>query len=309
MSFTGLAPGATGVLTADVRNVGTAGAKIDAWIDFNADNVFDNNEQVVTSQTVTASGVIKFDVAVPASAKAGDLVARIRLSQLSDGQLGPGGVAQAGEVEDYLVSISSIRFDLDSSGNLHVTSLSDRRDVISVTSDATNLIFTLDQVSDVILTSSFTAAGGTLDAVGKQVKIDLAKVTGTARLNTGAGTDSISFALSNTLPKFLVDNSSTILNNTSDRLTFTSTAALNAAAITFTSADAGSVTITPSAGTAQPIEFSGGAQVDWQVATSGLTVASTSARTTRLEAPNRGQRGQLRSLRSRSIAGRFQATD
>ncbi len=89
VTFAGLLPGGTGVLTADVRNVAAAGAQIDAWIDFNNNNVFEAAEQVVTSQPVTVSGIVNFNVAVPSDAKSGPLVARVRVSQLSDGTLGP----------------------------------------------------------------------------------------------------------------------------------------------------------------------------------------------------------------------------
>ncbi len=158
VTFAGMQPGSTGSLTADVRNVGTAGAQLDAWIDFDGNNLFDASEQVLKSQSVTVSGKVSFNVAVPANAKSGDWVARVRLSQPADGTLGPTGSAGSGEVEDYSVSSASLTFDRDASGNLLVTSVGDRADNLTASSDGTNLLFVLDKVTDVTLTSAFTAA-------------------------------------------------------------------------------------------------------------------------------------------------------
>ncbi len=277
VTFAGLVPGGTGSLTADVRNVGTAGAQLDAWIDFNDNKVFDANEQVVTSQMVTASGQVQFNVAVPSDAKSGPLVARVRLSQPSDGVLAPTGAAQSGEVEDYSVSVGNITFDVDGSGNLIVNSASDRRDVINIASDGTSLVFTLDQISDVTLTAAFTAAGGSLNAVGKQVKLDLTKVTGQVNLNSGAGNDAFTISLGNNLPKLVVNNTSTTIANSPDRLTFTSTAGFDAATLAFNNADAGSIALTTAGGSANPVEFSGGALLDWQSAAKALTVSTANA--------------------------------
>lgn len=80
----------------------TQQARLDAWIDFNRNGVFDSNEQIATSLDVTAGDNMVF-FAVPADAVTGGTFARFRLS--SGGGLGPTGVALDGEVEDYATNI------------------------------------------------------------------------------------------------------------------------------------------------------------------------------------------------------------
>jgi hypothetical protein len=82
----------------------SAAGFIDAWIDFNRNNVFDASEQIATSLPVSA-GANELPLLVPESAIAGTTYARFRLS--SKGGLGPTGFAPDGEVEDYRVSIYS----------------------------------------------------------------------------------------------------------------------------------------------------------------------------------------------------------
>ncbi len=273
ITFNGLLPGATGTLTADVRNVGAAGAQLDAWIDFNGNNVFDANEQVLTSQSVTVSGKVTFNVSVPANAQSGGLVARVRLSQPSDGGLGPTGSAQYGEVEDYAITLGGLTFDRDASGNLLVTSTGDRADVINASSDGTHLNFALDKVTDVTLTAAFTTAGGSIDNANKVVKIPLAQVTGETRLSTASGTDAISIQLGNNLPKFLLDNTAIAgAANTADTITITSGAAVNSASIAYTAVEQGTITVTPTTGTAQPITFSGPSLIKSQLNTPSLSI-------------------------------------
>jgi hypothetical protein len=81
-----------------------AGAKLDAWIDFNGDGNWGGpGEHIFASRVVTAGdNALAFDV--PASAAQGTTFARFRLS--TAGALGVGGVALDGEVEDYAVAIN-----------------------------------------------------------------------------------------------------------------------------------------------------------------------------------------------------------
>jgi CSLREA domain-containing protein len=77
---------------------------VDAWIDFNRDGDWlDQNDQIIMTQRVVA-GANRFSVNVPANASVGNTAARFRIS--SGGQLAPTGPAQNGEVEDYLVAIA-----------------------------------------------------------------------------------------------------------------------------------------------------------------------------------------------------------
>jgi len=102
--------GQTGAIaTVDVQNA-PSGAKLDAWIDFDGNGVFDPGDQIADSlDVVEGENVIRFDV--PDSAVAGQSYARFRLS--SAGDLEPTGAAADGEVEDHLVSIYSAAEPVD----------------------------------------------------------------------------------------------------------------------------------------------------------------------------------------------------
>ena len=85
---------------AQVKVTGTAGARLDAWIDWNGNGVFDAGERIVDSLVLTgAADTLTFTV--PPDAVEGDTYARFRVS--SAGGLSPTGLAADGEVEDYLV--------------------------------------------------------------------------------------------------------------------------------------------------------------------------------------------------------------
>lgn len=95
-----------GALAAEASVVVAGGdAKLDAWIDFNGDGLFDPaDEQIFANRDVTAgSNVLTF--AVPAEAQQGQTYARFRLS--TAGGLAPTGGAADGEVEDYTVQIEA----------------------------------------------------------------------------------------------------------------------------------------------------------------------------------------------------------
>ncbi len=97
------------------RIVASQVAKLDGWIDFNADGDWnDAGEQVFTSVNV-AAGVNILNFTVPASATIGNTFARFRLS--TAGALAPTGAVANGEVEDYLQTI----IDGDSSAGVTIT--------------------------------------------------------------------------------------------------------------------------------------------------------------------------------------------
>ena len=81
-----------------------AGAKLDAWIDFNNDGTWGGpGEQIANNRAVVAGdNTVTFDV--PSSALPGNVFARFRLS--TAGNLSPSGVAADGEVEDYRIAIA-----------------------------------------------------------------------------------------------------------------------------------------------------------------------------------------------------------
>ncbi len=81
------------------------GGKLDAWIDFNRNGVFDHPlEHLGGGASIDAhAGLNIVPFTVPAGAQPGDTFARFRLS--SAGGLLPTGYAPDGEVEDYRVTI------------------------------------------------------------------------------------------------------------------------------------------------------------------------------------------------------------
>ncbi len=98
-----LMPGQTdATVTVNVTNA-SAGAMLDAWIDFDGNGTWSATEQIATSVAVN-NGNNTVTFAVPASAMLGSAVARFRLS--TAGGLTTTGLAADGEVEDHLVTIS-----------------------------------------------------------------------------------------------------------------------------------------------------------------------------------------------------------
>ncbi|MBC8355894.1 MAG: hypothetical protein H8E66_28285 [Planctomycetes bacterium] len=84
-------------------NVQGTDGKLDAWIDFNRDGDWlDVDEQIFAAQSVVV-GDNEFTFDLPPELTAGDTYARFRIS--TDGGLAPTGLADSGEVEDYLIEI------------------------------------------------------------------------------------------------------------------------------------------------------------------------------------------------------------
>ncbi|MEC7565461.1 MAG: M36 family metallopeptidase, partial [Planctomycetota bacterium] len=75
---------------------------IQAWLDFDADGVFDSDEQIIADGDVVA-GTNTFTFDIPAGATLGDTYARFRYGY--ERGLGPNGPALAGEVEDYAIGV------------------------------------------------------------------------------------------------------------------------------------------------------------------------------------------------------------
>jgi HAMP domain-containing protein len=77
---------------------------IQAWLDFDANGVFDADERIIPDGDVVA-GTNTFTFPVPADAELGNTYARFRYGY--ERGLGPNGPAQAGEVEDYLIPVQT----------------------------------------------------------------------------------------------------------------------------------------------------------------------------------------------------------
>ncbi|HXA20528.1 MAG TPA: GEVED domain-containing protein [Thermoanaerobaculia bacterium] len=96
-------------LTVTLTNTaGITTPKLDAWIDFDGDGVFDNPRDHVVIAAPLVAGANVINVNVPCDAKTRTTYARFRLS--STGTATPTGQAIDGEVEDYLVTTAGLDF-------------------------------------------------------------------------------------------------------------------------------------------------------------------------------------------------------
>ncbi len=79
-------------------------AKVDAWIDFDRDGIWQPSEQILSAAPVFA-GLQTLNYNLPESAPLGQTIARVRLSSVGGWQ--PTGFAFDGEVEDYSVTVQA----------------------------------------------------------------------------------------------------------------------------------------------------------------------------------------------------------
>lgn len=99
-----LFPGGTATFQVVVQNGNNSPGRLNAWIDFNGNGLFDPAERVVAGDRLT-TGTHRFTVPVPANAKPGVTYARFRFGYEKD--ILPTGPATAGEVEDYRIVLLS----------------------------------------------------------------------------------------------------------------------------------------------------------------------------------------------------------
>lgn len=76
---------------------------LDAWIDFSGDGDWDDQGEQIATSTVLQSGTNVVSFVVPSGTSTGTTAARFRLSSV--GGMAPVGLADDGEVEDYLVTV------------------------------------------------------------------------------------------------------------------------------------------------------------------------------------------------------------
>ena len=106
MHFTSaLSPGERATVEVWPNGVGL----LDAWIDFNADGDWDDSGEKIISTQPLSTGRNRLYFTVPGSATLGTTMARFRFSMTPG--LGVTGVAEVGEVEDYVVEISSVSIE------------------------------------------------------------------------------------------------------------------------------------------------------------------------------------------------------
>ena len=123
--------GSSSISTFSVDSSGAG--SLDAWIDFNQDGSWTNDEQILTNEAVVAGvNLLGFDV--PAGAMSGNAFSRFRLSSL--GGLGPKGAATDGEVEDFTVLI----LNGDAVGGAHVRIAPPASGTIDVVADGSDVV-------------------------------------------------------------------------------------------------------------------------------------------------------------------------
>ncbi len=95
-------------VTTDITVIANRAGYLNAWLDLNADNDFDDaNEQIFIDQLLNP-GVNTLQITVPCDAQIGNTFARFRLSSIQG--LPYDGPAPDGEVEDYQVHINGMDF-------------------------------------------------------------------------------------------------------------------------------------------------------------------------------------------------------
>lgn len=96
-------------VTVNLTNTaGINGPRLDAWIDFDGDGIFNDPRDRIATGLVLNAGANNVPVNVPCDAESAASYARFRLS--STGVAGPGGAATDGEVEDYAFTSLGLDF-------------------------------------------------------------------------------------------------------------------------------------------------------------------------------------------------------
>lgn len=103
--LTPLSPGAMATFEINITNTTGQTAFLQAWFDFNQNGRFtDAGEQVLRNVVLPAGSNLR-EIAIPAGVQTGNLFTRWRLSTTPD--LGVGGSANNGEVEDHLFTVQA----------------------------------------------------------------------------------------------------------------------------------------------------------------------------------------------------------
>jgi hypothetical protein len=107
-----------------VVNVTSGSAFLDAWIDFNRDGSFGGPMEQIANNVARPAGKSTIEFDVPSWALDGATYARFRVSTV--GNLGIGGQASDGEVEDYAVTIKPPTPTVGQFGSQNIISFADQ---------------------------------------------------------------------------------------------------------------------------------------------------------------------------------------
>jgi large repetitive protein len=101
--LTPIAPGSTATFEVTITNTTGQTGFLQAWFDFNKDGSFTGTGEQVVRNLALPTGVHRIPVQIPAGVAPGNLFTRWRYSATSN--LGIGGAADSGEVEDHLFTV------------------------------------------------------------------------------------------------------------------------------------------------------------------------------------------------------------
>lgn len=94
---------ASAILTVTVTGTWGGTHYLNGWIDFDSDGAWGGPLEKIVDMQLASTGTYEFTFSVPATAAVGTTYARFRLT--TGGPVGPNGVWNNGEVEDYAVAI------------------------------------------------------------------------------------------------------------------------------------------------------------------------------------------------------------
>jgi uncharacterized repeat protein (TIGR01451 family) len=170
-------------LTVTVTNTAALNAaRLDAWIDFDANGVFDLTDRIATSLALS-TGANNVPVNVPCSTRTATTYARFRLT--TTGIATPHGAATDGEVEDYAIVAQGVDFG-DAPDPAYPTLLASNgaRHVVLLTNNPT-LGTTVDTEGDGQPSANATGDGADEDGVTFTTQL-IPSVTGSVQITTGA---------------------------------------------------------------------------------------------------------------------------
>lgn len=172
----------TNVTISLTNTAGINTPRLDAWIDFDANGVFDATDRIATSLALVA-GANNLPVNVPCSARTSNSYARFRLS--SNGASTPFGPASNGEVEDYVAVVHGLDFG-DAPDPTFATLLASNgaRHIVLVSNNPT-LGATVDTEANGQPTANATGDGADEDGVTFTTQL-IPSVTGNVQIATGA---------------------------------------------------------------------------------------------------------------------------
>ncbi|HEX2835594.1 MAG TPA: GEVED domain-containing protein [Thermoanaerobaculia bacterium] len=155
--------------------------RLDAWIDFDANGIFDASDRIATSLPLVA-GANNLPVNVPCSARTAATYGRFRLT--STGAASPLGAASDGEVEDYAVATHGLDFG-DAADPSYPTLLASNgaRHIVLLTNNPT-LGATVDTEANGQPTANATGDGADEDGVTFTTPL-VPSVTGSVQIHTG----------------------------------------------------------------------------------------------------------------------------